>query len=105
MFEEALQRFDSDKKEWVVLVDGDRNQIKTIEKLARQFDKKLTIICDIIHILEYILREGKVLNETDNVRKWVSGKFDMILNGKSRYVASGIRRSATCRKLKKARTR
>lgn len=58
MFEEALQRFDfdSESSEWVVLVDGDRNQIKTIEKLARKFDKKLTIICDIIHILEYILR-------------------------------------------------
>jgi hypothetical protein len=101
MFEEALQRVDSVQKEWVVLVDGDRNQIETIKKLARKFDKKLTIICDIIHILEYIFRFGKVLNDTDDVRKWVSDKFDMILNGKSSYVASGMKRSATCRKLKK----
>jgi hypothetical protein len=101
MFEEALQRVNSDKKEWVVLVDGALNQIKTIKKFARKHDKKLTIICDIIHVLEYIWKAGKVLNDADNVREWVSKKFYMILNGKSSYVASGIRRSATCRKLEK----
>jgi hypothetical protein len=103
MFEEALQRVDSDKKEWLwlILVDGDRNQIKTIKKLARKFDNKLTVIGDIIHVLEYLWSAGKVLTDTDKVRKWGSDKFDLILNGKSRYVASGMKRSATCRKLKK----
>lgn len=102
MFEEALKRSDSSKKEWVVLVDGDINQIKIIKKFARKFDKKLTIICDIIHILEYVWDAGKVLNDADNVKQWVSEKFYSILEGKSSFVAAGMRRSATCRKLKKS---
>jgi poly-beta-hydroxyalkanoate depolymerase len=37
MFEETLKHSDSDKKEWVVLVNGDLNQIKIIKKFARKF--------------------------------------------------------------------
>ncbi len=102
MFEEALQRPGSDKKEWVALVDGDLNQIKKIKKLSRKYNKKLTIICDIIHILEYVWEAGKVLNDGNKVRQWVSERFDLILKGRSSLVASGMKRSATCRKLKKS---
>lgn len=102
MFEEALKRSDSNKKEWVVLVDGDLNQIKTIKKFAQKFDKELTIICDMIHILEYVWDAGKVLNDADNVKPWVSEKFYSILKGRSSFVAAGMRRSATCRKLKQS---
>jgi len=102
MFEEALKRSGSDKKEWVVLVDGDPNQIKIIKKFAQKFDKKLTIICDIIHILEYVWNAGKVLNNADNVREWVSEKFYSILKGRGNFVAAGMRRSATGRFLTKS---
>ncbi len=103
MFEEALQRFSSDNKEWVVLVDGDLDQIRKIKRFSRQFNKKLTIICDVIHVLEYVWGAGKVLNDDeDTVRKWVSEKFYLILQGKSSLVASAMRRSATFRKLKKS---
>jgi hypothetical protein len=102
MFEEASTRFNSDKKEWVVLVDGALNQIKTIKKFARKFKKQITIICNIIHVLSYVWDAGKVLNDADNVRTWVSEKFDLILHGKSSFVASGMRRSATIRGLTKS---
>ena len=40
-------------------------------------------------------------NDVARERAWVSKKFFLILQGKSRFAASGMRRSATCRKLKK----
>ena len=60
----------------------------------------MTIICDIIHVLEYLWKAGKVLNDEKNLNGWVSGKLSQILKGKSSFVASGLRRSATCRQLK-----
>ena len=102
MFEEALQRPGFDKKEWVAVVDGDLNQIKKIKKYSRKFNINIVIICDIIHILEYIWKAGKVLNEKEKVEQWVSERFKLILKGKSSVVASGMRRSATFRKLDKS---
>lgn len=102
IFEEALQRDFSNKKEWVVLVDGDLNQIKRFKKLSRKFKIRITIVCDIIHVLEYIWKAGKVLNDEKKIKQWVSEKLNLILEGKSSLVASGIRRSATNRKLKKS---
>jgi len=75
MFEEALQRKNSDSKEWVVLVDGDLNQIRAIKHISRQFNKNVVIICDIIHVLEYIWKAGKVLNEKEEVSHWVSNIY------------------------------
>ena len=79
MFEEALQRKNSDNKEWVVLVDGDLNQIRAIKKISRKFNKNVVVICDIIHVLEYIWKAGKVLNEKEEISHWVSKKFELIL--------------------------
>ena len=101
MFEEALNRPNYERKEWVAVVDGDLNQIKMIKKYARKFDINIVIICDIIHILEYLWKAGKALNEKKKVEQWVSEKFELVLEGKSSYVASGMRRSATFRKLEK----
>jgi len=100
IFNEALQRDPDLNKEWVVLVDGDPHQIKKFQKFAQKFGVKLTIICDIIHVLEYLWKAGKVLNNEETLSRWVSDKLRQILNGKSSFVASGIRRSATCRQLK-----
>ena len=101
MFEEALQRKNSDNKEWVVLVDGDLNQIRAIKNISQKFNKNVVIICDIIHVLEYIWKAGKVLNEKEEVTHWVSKRFELILRGRCKTVASGMKRSATFRKLSK----
>jgi hypothetical protein len=101
IFEEALQRDPLNQKEWVVLVDGDLNQIKKFKKLSKKFGVKLTIICDIIHVIGYLWKAGKVLNDQDKLENWISSKLILILDGKSSFVASGIRRTATCRDLDK----
>lgn len=89
------------QKEWVVLVDGDLNQIKKFKKFSKKFGLKLTIIFDIIHVLGYLCKAGKVLNDQDKLENWISSKLILILDGKSSFVASGIRRTATCRDLDK----
>jgi len=99
IFEEALRRDPDNRYEWVVLVDGDPHQIKKFKKLSNRFKVELTIICDIIHVLEYLWCAFQVLNNEKNLKLWVSKKLNQILNGKSSFVASGIRRSATCRQL------
>jgi hypothetical protein len=101
IFEEALQRDPLNQKEWVVLVDGDLNQIKKFKKFSKKFGLKLTIIFDIIHVLGYLCKAGKVLNDQDKLENWISSKLILILDGKSSFVASGIRRTATCRDLDK----
>jgi len=95
-----LQRDADNHYEWVVLVDGDLYQIKKFNQLAKQFSVKLTIICDIIHVLEDQRKAGKILTFDTQLRFWVSEKLSQILKGKSCLKASGIRRSATCRQLK-----
>jgi hypothetical protein len=99
IFEEALRRDPSHQKEWVVLVDGDLHQIKLFNTLARRCNVSLTIICDIVHVLEYLWKAGHVLYDEDTIAQWVHDALQRILYGKSSFVASGMRRSATCRHL------
>lgn len=99
LFENALRRDPEQKKEWVVLVDGDPHQIKRFRRLAQTFHVQLTIICDIVHVLGYLWKAAAVLQEDDQTAAWVRDKLHRILLGKSSYVAAGMRRSATCRHL------
>jgi hypothetical protein len=102
IFHEAMQRDPDRKKAWVVCVDGDLNQIKQFQRLAKQFDIQVTIVCDIIHVLEYLWKAGKVLHPDATVAEWVKEKLQQILAGNSQQVAAGMRRSATCRRVKKS---
>jgi len=101
IFREALRRDEAQTKDWVVLVDGDPRQIKQFQDLAQAAHVSITIVCDIIHVLGYLWKAGKVLCVKDEVAQWVAQKLMDVLQGKSRRVAAGMRRSATCRKLAK----
>jgi hypothetical protein len=54
LFEEALNRDPKQCKEWVVLIDGQEYQLHEIQKLALQQRLKITIILDLIHVIEYL---------------------------------------------------
>lgn len=99
IFEEALRRDPNHQKEWVVLVDGALHQIKLFNTLAHRFHVSLTIVCDIVHVLEYLWKAGHVLYDEDTLAQWVHDALQRILYGKSSFVAAGMRRSATCRHL------
>jgi len=53
-FEEALRRDPKQCKEWVVLIDGQEYQLHEIQKIAQQRRLKITIILDLIHVIEYL---------------------------------------------------
>jgi hypothetical protein len=103
IFQEALRRDVHRVKEWVVLVDGDLNQLKQFQRLSEKFGVSPTLICDCIHVLRYLWKAGNALQSKEkNVAEWVYEKFTNILHGNSRRVAAGMRRWATRRHLKKS---
>ena len=99
IFQEAAHRDRHRHKEWVVLVDGDLNQIRQFRRVSQKFGVSPTIVCDCIHVLRYLWKAGKALESQENVTQWVYHKFQEILNGKARRVAAGMRRWATRRHL------
>jgi hypothetical protein len=104
MFQEALRRDPARNKRWVVLVDGNLAQLALIKKAARRHGVKLTIVVDVIHVLEYVWKAGIALHGEGNTatQRWVSERLLEILRGNSSVVAAGMRRSATLRRTKAA---
>lgn len=100
-FAEALGRDPERKKTWVALVDGNATQIELLQKLAEEFDVKLTIILDVIHAIEYLWDAAAVLHKagTTQAEAWVTERLRGVLNGNAGYVAGGMRHSATNRGL------
>lgn len=103
IFREALSRDPNQEKEWVALVDGCPHQIERIQNQASERNLKLTVVCDIIHVIEYVWKAAWAFHKQGDpaVEEWVNERFLSILEGKSSTVAAGIRRSATNRKLSK----
>ena len=102
-FEEGLRRDPNKQRTWVALSDGNKKQLKLFRELAQEHGIKLTIVLDIIHVLEYLWKATTVFNveSTPQAEQWVSERFLEVLRGRSSHVAAGIRRSATKRGLTK----
>lgn len=97
MFEEALGHDPFHHKQWVALVDGNKTQIRLLEATARRFQVKLTIVVDVIHVLEYLWKAAYAFYEEGSqaAQDWVSEKLLRILQGQSSRVAGALRRKAT----------
>ena len=102
-FEEALQRDPEQKRQWVVVIDGQPTQRKMIEKVAKELDVTVTIVMEFIHVLEYLWKAAWCFfDKGDNaVEAWVAKYAVKILKGGCRQVAKRLRQSATKRKLMK----
>jgi hypothetical protein len=100
-FREAERRDPEHRHPWVLLVDGNPTQIKVARAQAARRRVHLTIVLDIIHVIEYLWRAAWCFHaEGDRAaEKWVSARLKHILEGKTSTVAAGIRRSATLRGL------
>lgn len=100
-FAEALHRDPQRHKQWVALVDGNPTQIKLLKAYARQHQVPLTIILDLIHVLEYLWKAAYAFAApgTTEAETWVSDRLLRLLQGESSQVAAGMRRSATLRQL------
>ena len=100
-FEEAERRDPDHQRRWVALVDGNKTQIDLIERCAKQCGVEVTLILDVIHVLEYLWKAGLCFCKegSSELEQWVTERLLRILEGHSSDVAGGINRSATKRGL------
>jgi hypothetical protein len=100
-FEEADWRDPERRKRWVALVDGNKTQIAAYEREAKERGIELFLLVDIIHVLEYLWKAALPLHRgaRDEAERWVTDHLLALLEGDSRNVAAGLRRSATLRGL------
>ncbi|MFO7739413.1 MAG: ISKra4 family transposase [Desulfatiglandaceae bacterium] len=98
---EARYRDATDEKTWVALVDGNRSQIRILRRLAKKNGLDLTIIVDVIHVIEYLWDAGRAFHPASGpeLESWIEHRLLEILRGKAGFVAGGMRRSATLRAL------
>lgn len=85
MFEDADRRDPEHRRRWVVLVDGEPKQLKAVKKEARRLGVKITIILDVVHVLEYIWLAARALfgQSSPEAEEWVEHRFLSLLSGRS----------------------
>lgn len=107
IFDEAQHRDPTHQRTWVALVDGAKHQIDCIQAEAKARQVNVTVICDFIHVLEYLWSAAwSFFTEGDTAaEKWVGEKALAVLNGQASTVAASIRRKATTLDLDPGRRR
>jgi hypothetical protein len=101
-FAEALRRDPERSRRWIVLVDGQQDQIRRCKRAARKVGVQITLVLDIIHVLEYLWRAGHVFHAegSEAAETWVRQRLFALLQGRSAgAVAKSIRQMAERRSL------
>lgn len=93
---QAVKRDSTQKKEWVVLVDGQDYQIAQIEAALERQQVQATVVLDIIHVIEYLWKAAHQFFEEGSFscEHWVESKLQLILEKGGRKIAGSIRMSA-----------
>jgi len=104
-FDEALWRDPKREMRWVVVVDGNPDQLRIIRRLAKKMGVKVTLVLDFIHVAGYVWKASYCFHPkgSEAARQWVDEKLLAILQGKASDVAAGIRRAATLAGLSKTK--
>jgi hypothetical protein len=84
-FAEATRRDPEHCRRWVVLVDGQRDQIKRVQRAARKVGAAVTIVLDIVHVIEYLWRAAYAFHAagTEEAETWVRHRLLALLSGRS----------------------
>lgn len=84
-FDEALRRDPKQTRRWIVLVDGEPKQLRAVKAEARRAGVKVTILADIVHVIEYIWNAARALFGESNAKaeSWVADRLLALLTGKS----------------------
>lgn len=103
MIAEAKRRDPKQERQWCILVDGAEHQLEQIKKVVMRDGVTVTIIMDLIHVLEYLWDAAHSFFEVGDeaAEQWVGERALEILRGNVGYVAGGIRRKATMLNLDK----
>jgi hypothetical protein len=103
-FEQARRRDPSLKRTWVVLLDGNRDQLKLVKKAARKLGVTITILVDLIHVLEYLWKAAYAFHKdgSKDAEQWVQQRLMWLLQGEATKVSENLRRNARDAKLEGA---
>ncbi|HZW43706.1 MAG TPA: ISKra4 family transposase [Dermatophilaceae bacterium] len=103
VFDEAERRDPDHRRTWIALVDGNNHQIDRIHTEAEARGITLTVVIDLVHVLEYLWAAAWCFfSEADpDAEAWVRRRALAILEGNALAVATGIRRRATAARLPK----
>jgi hypothetical protein len=98
VFDEAERRDPRHERTWVALVDGADHQIRCTKAEAEARKVKVTIVCDFVHVLEYVWKSARDFFAEGDLaaEEWVKDKATEVLRSKTSTVAASIRRKATC---------
>ncbi len=73
-FAEALLRDPDQQMQWVVLIDGQPQLINQVIKKAEENEVSITIVQDVIHVIEYLWKAAHALHPNDSEKReqWVA---------------------------------
>ena len=76
VFKEALRRDPNHQTDWVILVDGNVNQLGDMVVCGEHYKVNPTVIIDIIHVVEYLWRaawcfHGEGTSHRQDLKRWI----------------------------------
>jgi hypothetical protein len=97
IFQEGQARDPHHEKQWIALVDGNKKQLRVMKEQAKAFDVTLTIIIDIIHVIEYLWKASHAFYKEGDSRceQFVTQRLLLVLHGQGSQVANEIQTLAT----------
>jgi hypothetical protein len=102
-FQEARARDPQHRRQWVVLVDGNKDQLAIIETQRKKLGA-VRIVVDLIHVLEYLWRAAHALfgDTTKAAEAWVQEQLLLLLrNRPASELATAMRSAARREKLQR----
>ena len=95
-FAEADRRDPGHGRTWIALTDGNKDQIRQIRAQAAARGIAITIICDLIHVTEYLWDAAWALypQASPDAGPWVRDQLAAILDGRAREAAAALRAAA-----------
>jgi hypothetical protein len=100
-FEDARRRDPSFRRTWVALVDGNRDQLRLVKKAARKLGVAVTIVVDLIHVIEYLWKAAYAFHAdgSKDAEAWVQQRLMWLLQGEAAKVSNNLLRNARLAKL------
>jgi predicted nucleic acid-binding protein len=97
-FREARARDPKHRRQWVVLVDGNKDQLAIIETQRKKL-AAVRIVVDLIHVLEYLWRAARALfgDTTKAAEAWVQEQLLSLLRDRPASEIAAEMRSAARR--------
>jgi hypothetical protein len=100
-FDQAEARDPDHQRDWVVLVDGAEAQIAQIQAEALVRGVDIHIVCDLIHVLEYLWKAAWCLHDKagPDIEAFVARHARIILAGNSEQSVADLRHAAKAAQL------